>query len=70
MIIGNQQAQESLKIYFERLQEDKAIPFPFLLLTGPQHIGKTSVVEQYIHNLLGKYAATDYLPLYDLSVPL
>ena len=67
MIIGNQQAQEHLARYFKLIQEGAEVTFPFLLLTGPQHVGKTSVVEKYVQDLLGLYASTDYLPLYDLS---
>lgn len=41
-----------------------------MLLSGSQGLGKTSLVEAKIHELLGFFATQDYLPLYDLSVVL
>ncbi len=67
MIVGNTQAQEVLAKYIQRMQEEDRVPFPFLLLHGPEHIGKTTVVEELITPLLGAHKATDYMPIYDLS---
>ena len=36
MLIGNTQAQQSVQQYFDLIQEQKQIEFPFLLLAGPQ----------------------------------
>lgn len=70
MILGNQQAQHVLQSYIHRIQQEGVIPFPFLLLHGPAHVGKTTLVEQLLHELLGVHYATDYLPIYDLTEKL
>lgn len=70
MIIGNQQAQGVLDQYIAKIQEKGSVAFPFLLLDGPEHIGKTTLIETAMQELLGSFYATDYLPIYDLSGPL
>lgn len=67
MVIGNIQAQEALKIYFDKIQELGTVSFPFLLVDGPQYVGKKTVIEDHLKHLLGDFFATDYMPLYDLS---
>lgn len=67
MLIGNTQAQESIQKYFDLIQEQGQVDFPFLLLAGPESVGKRSVVEEKLKTLLENYYSTDYLPLYDLS---
>lgn len=52
MIVGNTQAQEVLAKYIQRMQEEDRVPFPFLLLHGPEHIGKTTIVEELLTPLL------------------
>ncbi len=67
MLLGNEQAQDILSRYFARIKESDEITFPFLLLAGPQHVGKRYMIEPMVHDLVGMYGQTDYLPLYDLS---
>lgn len=67
MTIGNRAAYTIIKTFFERLAETKQVTFPFLLLVGPQGIGKTTIIESAIHNLLKEYVWQDYTPLYDCS---
>ncbi len=70
MIVGNKQAQEVLATYIHSMQTQERVPFPFLLLSGPEHVGKTTVAEELIAPLLGENMLTDYLPIYDLSALL
>lgn len=70
MIIGNKQAQEVLTTYIQRIQQVGEVPIPFLLLHGPQHVGKTTLIEELIDPLMGQHSMTDYLPVYDLSEKL
>ncbi len=70
MVIGNTQAQQVLKTYLDRIHDEGVVPFPFLLLHGPQHVGKTTLVEEKIHELLGSHVQTDYMPVYDLSAQM
>lgn len=67
MIVGNKQAQTSLETYFNYIQEHGKIDFPFLLVDGPQYIGKTTLVENHIKKLLEGFVEIDYKPIYDLS---
>ena len=67
MIHGNQQSQRQLQEYITTYAKSEAIPFPFLLLVWPAHIGKTTLVESLVDQLLGAYRGYDYLPLYDYS---
>ena len=66
MILWNKQAQETLAHYFTHIQDNGIVQFPFLLVNGPAHIWKTSVIEIYVDTLLGDYKQTDYLPVYDM----
>ena len=69
MIIGNQQAQEMVQRFFVAFKQGETA-FPFLLLQGRKHLGKTTLIDQIAKWFLGEYAATDYLPLYDFSSQL
>jgi replication-associated recombination protein RarA len=69
MIVGNMQASEMIHQFFRALQEGKTV-FPFLLLSGRSHLGKTTIVEKEIKELLWAYMSTDYVALYDLHEQL
>ncbi len=69
MIFGNEQARDLLHQFFGALQEKKTA-FPFLLLTGRPHVGKTTCLEQEIRQFLGSYMSTAYVALYDLHEQL
>lgn len=66
MITGNPQAHTILEKYFQAAQS-WADGAKFLVLSGPQWVGKTTLVETHIMQLLWLFAAQDYMPLYDLS---
>jgi DNA polymerase-3 subunit delta' len=67
MIVGNERPQQIVEQFFAKIHEQGEVHFPFLLLSGPSHIGKTSLVEGEIAKLTGFFANQDYRPLYDLS---
>jgi hypothetical protein len=69
MIVGNKQAREMIHQFFLSLQTGKTV-FPFLLLAGRAHVGKTTVIEEEIQQMLGQYMSTDYVALYDISEQL
>ena len=69
MVVGNKQARDMIQQFFLSLQTGKTV-FPFLLLAWRNHVGKTTIVEQEIQQMLGQYMATDYIALYDLSEQL
>jgi hypothetical protein len=69
MIVGNTQAGEMIHQFFRALQEGKTV-FPFLLLAWRSHLGKTTIVEKEIKELLWAYMSTDYVALYDLHEQL
>lgn len=65
-MIGNQQAQQMIDRFFSAFV-DGGTSFPFLVVAGKKHLGKTTLIDKIIHDLLGEYASTDYLALYDFS---
>lgn len=69
MVYGNIQAQATLHNFFQQFASGKT-SFPFLLLTWRAHVGKTTIVEHCIRDLLGDYIANDYVALYDFSEEL
>lgn len=56
-----------LDSYFIQLRETTKVSFPFLIIEGQQHIGKMSLIEQYIRDLTGFFYSSDVLTLQDLS---
>lgn len=67
MIWWNTNTQVLLEKYFSMCMSLDKVPFPFLLVSGPAYIGKTTCLIDYIHQLLWKHLATDFLALYDLT---
>lgn len=67
MIIGNAAAKNLIHTVFERFAQTQQVAFPFLLLGGPQGVGKTTIAEAAVHDLLKEYIRQDYIALYDCS---
>ena len=70
LILGNRKQQEILKEFFAKASKDKDFYFPFLILEGPAHIGKTTLVQKLVKDFLGNYFLTDYIELLDFSEKL
>lgn len=68
MILWNTAPQELLQIFFDALSTKATVPF--LIVSWPSHVGKTTCIEQHIMKLLWLFVAQDYLPLYDCEATL
>ncbi len=66
-MIWNKKAFDAIKTIFARLSETQKTTIPFLLLSGPENIWKTSAVMQYMQDYLGEYYQQDSLLLFDCS---
>jgi len=67
MIIGNSFAQDTVRKIVQSLdanQENKPI---FLLLTGPQNIGKTAFVQELMQEVLHMFYMQDFLFVQDMT---
>lgn len=66
MIVGNKQAVAQLEQFFSAVSDGRTV-FPFLLVSGPRGVGKTTLLEQLIPPFVGPTAHADVLSLYDLT---
>lgn len=66
MILGNTVTQQIFRTYIFG-EGIKKIHIPFVLLIWPRHIGKTSLVVDVAHELLGDYVHQDFLYVEDFS---
>lgn len=67
MIIGNTFAQQTLRTIIQSLDADVKNKPIFLLLTGPQNIGKTTFVQELMQELLGMFYMHDFLFVQDIT---
>lgn len=67
MICGNDQAKNVMKTIFDKIDQNGQVQFNFLLLDGPKHIGKTSLVKRLSRDLLKEYYNNNFLYIPDLS---
>jgi len=70
MIHGNTFAQDTIRKIVQSLdvgQKNKPI---FLLLTGPKNIGKTTFVQELIHEVLGMFYMQDFLFVQDMTTKI
>lgn len=65
--IGNQQATHYFNTIIDRIIANKDIDHGFLLLCGPQYIGKTTLIQSRKDELVSTYQQSDYLFMRDLS---
>jgi len=70
LILWNKQAQQIFQEFFAKVENTGKIPFHFLLLEGPTHIWKTTLIEKVVQPFLWNYFLTDYLYIPDLSEKL
>jgi DNA polymerase III delta prime subunit len=70
MIIGNKENIETLKKYIDMVfTGDEKAPH-FIIISGPQHIGKTTIVTDILKEHMGNYFVTDVLHIKDFSEQL
>ncbi len=66
MILGNTVTQDIFRTYILG-GGTKKTHIPFVLLIWPRHIGKTTLVKELSHELLGEYTQQDFLHIQDFS---
>lgn len=70
MIIGNEENIQTLKKYIDMVfAGDEKAPH-FIIVSGPQHIGKTTIITELLQEKMGKYFITDVLHIKDFSEQL
>jgi len=70
MIIGNEDSRETITRYIDMFfAEDPKAPH-FLIVAGPQHIGKSTVITDILKEKMGNYFVTDVLYIKDFSEEL
>lgn len=70
MFVGNQESIQTLTRYIDMFfAEDPKAPH-FLIIAGPQHIGKSSIVAELLKQRMGNYFVTDVLQIKDFSEQL
>ena len=67
MIIGNTFAQETVRTIVQSLDTDAKNKPIFLLLTGPQNIGKTTFVQELMQEVLHMFYMQDFLFVQDMT---
>lgn len=70
MIIGNTFAQETVRKIVQSLDADAKNKPIFLLLTGPQNIGKTTFVQELMQEALHMFYMQDFLFVQDMTSKL
>ncbi len=67
MIVGNQDNRETLKRYIDMVFDwDTKAPH-FIIVSGPQHMGKTTIITELLKEKMGNYFVTDVLHIKDFS---
>jgi hypothetical protein len=67
MIRGNIHAQTMVKHYLHAAVRKSGDVLPFIVLIWPSHIGKTTLLEQRVDEILWSSSSPDYLAAYDYS---
>lgn len=70
MIIGNQESRETLNKYITMFFEQDPKAPHFLIIAGPQHVGKSSIIQELLKEKMGNYFVTDALYIQDFSEQL
>jgi len=65
--IGNSQAVTYFHTIIDRIIANNKIEHGFLLLCGPQYIGKTTLIETVVDQLITSYKLSDYCFIQDFS---
>ncbi|MCF7835333.1 AAA family ATPase [Candidatus Gracilibacteria bacterium] len=67
MIVGNQQGTDVLKRYIDNFLESENKSVPFFIISGPQNIGKSTIILELVKQYLGQFFVQDFLYIRDLS---
>ncbi len=67
MIIGNEPVTKSFSHLMNRYRETGLVSFPFILVEGPEHTGKSTMIVETIEEFLGSYQKNDFLWIKDCS---
>jgi replication-associated recombination protein RarA len=70
MFIGNQKSRETLTKYLDMFFAGDIKAPHFLIVSGPQHIGKSSSIKELLKERMGNYFVTDLLQIKDFSEQL
>jgi len=70
MLVGNQENIQTLKKYIDMVFSGDPKSPHFLIVAGPQHIGKSSMVTDILREKMGNYFVTDLLQIKDFSEQL
>ncbi|MFA7298818.1 MAG: AAA family ATPase [Candidatus Absconditabacterales bacterium] len=70
MFVGNQENIKTLTKYIDMFFADDPKAPHFLIIAGPQHIGKTTIINDLLREKMGNYFITDTLQIKDFSEQL
>lgn len=70
MFVGNQESIQTLKKYIDMFFAGDPKSPHFLVVAGPQHIGKSSIIKELLKENMGNYFMTDVLQIKDFSEQL
>lgn len=70
MFVGNQESIQTLKKYIDMFFAGDPKSPHFLIVAGPQHIGKSSIIKELLKENMGNYFVTDVLQIKDFSEQL
>jgi DNA polymerase III delta prime subunit len=70
MIVGNQENRETLKKYIDMVFAGDPKAPHFIIVSWPQHIGKTTIITEILKEKMGNYFVTDVLHIKDFSEQL
>ncbi|MEI6672848.1 MAG: hypothetical protein WCL02_06025 [bacterium] len=70
MIIGNEENRQTLTKYIDMFFAGDPKAPHFLIISGPQHIGKSSIIRDLLKEKMGNYFVTDTLQIKDFSEQL
>lgn len=70
MFVGNQEGRETLTRYIDMFFAGDPKAPHFLIIAGPQHIGKSNIVRELLKEKMGNYFVTDVLQIKDFSEQL
>lgn len=70
MFVGNEESIQTLTKYIDMFFAGDPKAPHFLIIAGPQHIGKSSIVKQLLKERMGNYFVSDMLHIQDFSEQL
>ncbi len=70
MLVGNAENRQTLKTYIDMVFAGDPKAPHFIIISGPKHIGKTTVILELLKEKMGNYFLTDLLHIKDFSEQL